>query len=217
MKHLRIGLITAAATFSLLSCDIPFMDNIYDDQSATTETEDVAGTMSYLDCTTYTNWVYVDLRDGTSESLAYNEAEPEEWTIALHRYDLKTNNGVALKTAYTSLAELQADIEAGTYLPALSDFAPDTDGQIIIDMSGMMSGVIGYADSPLNEVLGEWMDVDTSNMPPTYTMHDNVFLVYVGGTLSAMQFTGYSNPYYYDTKGYISFDYVADLGIELGN
>ncbi len=235
------------ATFSLLSCDL--FDDIYDDSSAIASDESgqsktvtlsdgsIAGSYSVLNATSYTNWVYVNLKDGTSEThevgydrlvyydgsgeeavweyrhVALEATMPDEWTFALHRYDCKSNGGSAYETESESLSDFRAAVEEG-YLSTITEdmFIEDEESMISIDMSGMMSSILGYAETLLNTELGKWMYIDTSNMPPDYYTSDKVYLLKDSeGVISAVIFTGYSNPAYYDTKGYISFDYIYSI------
>ncbi len=199
-------LCTTVMLLSLCSCD-----GIYDDPSEMPGNNDKANSFSNIDATAYTNWVYIDLDKGTQTPLSYdNTADvPAAWTIAIHRYDIKTNSGSAYRTSYTSLDEVKTAAQKGTFpMPDASEFAQDEPSKITIDMSHMMDGYIDYADANLNKVLGKWLNVDTSSMPPSYTMDSNVYLVRTSlGNVYAIQFTGYSNPYQSNTKGYISFDY----------
>lgn len=198
-----------ACLLSLSSCD-----NIYDDPSEMPGNDNgKENTYTNIDATSYTNWVYLNLADGTQTTLSYDDATntPAEWTIAIHRYDIKTNSGSAFRTSYTSLSEVKTAAEKGTFpMPADSEFTADEPAKITIDMSHMMDGYIDYADANINKVLGKWLNVDTSSMPPAYTMDNNVYLVRTsGGSVYAIQFTGYSNPYQSNTKGYISFNYES--------
>lgn len=207
-KHLLYIIMgMAVALPSLSSCD-----GIYDDPSEMPGNDDKANTYTNIDATAYTNWVYLNLKDGSQTTVAYDNAAgiPSDWTIALHRYDVKTNQGAAYRTSYTSLDDVRTAIDKGTFpMPDASSFAADEAGRITVDMSHMMDGYIDYADATLNKTLGSWLTVDTSSMPPTYTMGDNVYLVRTkDGDVAAIKFTGYSNPYQSNTKGYISLEYI---------
>ncbi len=202
-------LIMAGAALLLPSCD-----GIYDDPADMTPTSG-NGTFSYVDATSYTTWVYIDLAAGTQTSLPYDNTTdiPSGWTFALHRYDCRTNGGGVVETAYVSLDDLTDDLAEGRYtLPDATEFVPDEDGEITTDMSHMMDGYLVTAPSRLNKVMGRWLNVDTSTMPPAYTMSGRVYLVAAAdGTVGAVRFTAFSNPFDYDKKGYISFDYVYPL------
>lgn len=205
-KHLlNICITTGVLALAFSSCD-----DIYDDPSDM-PSEDKENAYSYVNCTDYKTWVYFNLEDGSQTPLSYDsDSLPEVWTFAMHRYDCKTNGGSAYETSFSTITELTAAISAGTFaLPDASEFTADVDGKITIDMSHMMEGYLDYADSKVNAVLAKWLDVDTSNMPPNYTPSDKVYLLRTAdGTVYAIRFTAYSNPQQYNTKGYISFDYL---------
>lgn len=201
---------TGAIVASLLSCD-----GIYDDPSEM-PAEEKENAFSLVDCTSYTNWVYFSLADGTTQTLDYQADEGEitaGWTFAMHRYDCKTNGGGAYETAFSTLDELTAALADGSFsLPSAGDYAADVADSVTVDMSHMMEGYLVYAESMVNEVLGRWLNVDTSNMPPNYTQSNKVYLIRTSdGEVAAVSFTGFSNPYEYNTKGYISFDYIFPL------
>lgn len=199
----------AALAITASSCD-----DIYDDPNDMPDTTK-ENSYQYINATEYTNWVYLNLKDGSQTTLDYdNTADiPAEWTFAIHRYDCKTNGGSAYETVYTSLDALTTAIDDGSFsIPNASQFTADEDSKITVDMSGMMEGNIGYADSKVNKVLAGWLDVNTSQMPPIYTMSNKVYLIRESdGTVAAVLFTNYANPMQSNTKGYISFDYIYPL------
>lgn len=199
----------AGTIFSSLSCD-----GIYDelDETPTDKTEN---SYAYADCTSYTNWVYFYLADNSQQTFDYKTTDgiPDGWTFAMHRYDCKTNGGSAYETEYTSLNLLNAAIEAGTFtMPSADKFTADTEDSVIVDMSHMMEGYLSYSKTTVNHELSRWLYVDTSNMPPSYSQSGKVYLIKTAdGKVAAVSFTAFSNPYQYDTKGYISFDYIYPL------
>ena len=134
--------------------------------------------------------------------------------IAIHRYDIKTNEGAAYKTTYTSIDEFKATGK----LPKAEDFVEDewTTDKIAIDMSGMMDGNIIYTESYRNAVLSSWLDVNTATMPPVYTMSNQVFLIRLkDNTYAAIRFTNYMNAR--GIKGYIDFDFSYPLDFDDNN
>ena len=68
----------------------------------------VSKQMKNLDVSAYDKWVYVSLEDGTSVAKGIEEAAPEKWDIAMHRENVKTNEGSAIKTDVTSFDALTA-------------------------------------------------------------------------------------------------------------
>ena len=105
----------------------------------------------YIDATDYTKWVYLDFHGRTAVTAGMSDAEaPSDWDIAVHRYDVKMPEGDYVEDEWTT-------------------------EQIIVDMSGMMDGNIGYSESWYNPELSKWLKVDTSSMPPLYSMSQNTW------------------------------------------
>lgn len=192
-------LAVVAGTFWLFTA---CADWIYDEEEGKGEWN------TRIDATNYADWIYIRFSTQDTIRKKYDEAAPAAWDFALHRYDCKTNGGAVLETSYRSLTELVPPV---VLLPE-DDFITDVAGKISVDMSGMMDGNIVYADSPLNEVLGKWLNVDTGTMPPIYTPSNRVYLLRLAdGTYAALLFTDFSNDA--GVKGYISFDYIYPLSV----
>lgn len=182
-----------------LSC----ADFIYDNESGNGD-----GWSKGINATDYADWIYIRLSTQDTLCRGYAEEAPAGWDFALHRYDCKTNGGAVAETDFTSLQDLT---DSGQ-LPEEEAFVRDVESRIAVDMSGMMDGNIVYADSPLNEVLGRWLKVDTGTMPPVYAMSRKVYVLRLAdGTYAAILFTDFSDAT--GVKGYISFDYIYPLNI----
>lgn len=208
--------IILGAAMSLSACNGIF-ENIYD-APIETEMEIKENSFSQVKTVEYTEWAYIDLsnRKVTTVPIGeeYESQIPEEWDFAIHRYDIKTNGGAAFQTSYTSID----DFLAAGKLPADKDFLKDewTTDKIAIDMSGMMDGKIVYTESYRNAVLSGWLDVNTSTMPPVYTMSNQVFLIRMkDNTYAAIRFTNYMNAR--GIKGYIDFDFSYPLDFDDNN
>ncbi len=202
------------AAMLVSSCDVAFLDDIYDDRENIPD-DTAVGSFANVDATSYATWVYIDLKNAATTVLDYNDTDnmPEEWLFAMHRHDCKTNGCGVMETEFTSVDELQSAIDNGLFTrPDVSAYTEDTGGRIVVDMSEVMSGIIGYADAKLNTELCKWLSMDMSSLPPDYTLSGKVYLLRQRDeTVSAVCFTGYTNPYYYDTRGYISFDYIYSI------
>ena len=86
----------------------------------------------------------------------------------------------------------------------------DTETQITIDMSGMMEGNILYATSSYNAELAKWLDVDTSTMPPIYTLSNKVYILRMAdGTYAALRLTAFRNEQ--NTSGHLTIEYAYPL------
>ncbi len=208
--------IMLGAAMSLSACNGIF-ENIYD-APIETEMEIKENSFSQVKTVEYTEWAYIELsnRKVTTVPIGeeYESQIPEDWDFAIHRYDIKTNGGAACQTRYTSID----DLKTSGKLPDEKDFVKDewTTDKIAIDMSGMMDGNIVYTESYRNAVLSGWLDVNTSTMPPVYTMSNQVFLIRMkDNTYAAIRFTNYMNVR--GIKGYIDFDFSYPLDFDNNN
>ncbi len=216
-----LGIILAAGLFS--ACDM--LGGVYDDtldgtnpeKQQTEQQNSVTQNSLYIDSRSYTQWTYINLHTPTptlqTAEISLNDYSetgiPEQWDIALHRYDLKTNGAHALMTSYTSITELEA---AG--LPADPQWVSDTylDEAIWIDLSHMLEGYITYAPAYKNQEASRWINVDISSMPPTYTTCNNVILMQLDdGTYAALQLDDFMSKDKYQTKGYLTINYKYPL------
>lgn len=154
----------------------------------------------YVDATSYTDWVYIDMASATVETRSVLDEAPEHWDFAVHRYDAKTNGGAVLATS-------ASDINSLTALPA-GEFVPDvwTTETIVTDMSTMMDGYLSYVDSYYNPELSQWLDVDTSTMPPLYTLSGKVYVLRLAdGSMAALRLANFMNDS--AIKGYLTIKY----------
>jgi hypothetical protein len=196
----------------LLSACNGILSDIYDDAPAsdTAEfgfTEAATATTTgriYVDATSYTRWVYLSFRTLAMDTLDVSAEEPATWDVALHRYDAKTHGGAVAETEARDFSELSAQTTA--------DYVADTwtETQVITDMSHMMDGYLSYLPSDYNEVLSSWLDVDTSNMPPTYTLSGKIYLIRLSdGTVAAVRLSNFMNAA--SVKGYLTIEYRYPL------
>ena len=158
----------------------------------------------YVDASSYTRWIYLNFHDRTIDSLEIGSAnpEPEKWDVALHRYDTKIQEGGAMETEFKDLSSF---LNSGK-MPA-GEFIADVPGKVTIDMSGMMEGNIKTVDSPVNLELAKWLDVDTSTMPPAYTLSNKIYLVKLkDGSVAALQLKDFRNKKF--DKGFMTIDYI---------
>lgn len=169
------------------------------------EVDEKAGTgRIYIDATDYTEWHYIDLSDKKVVTVSVDGQAPTHWDFAVHRYDTKTHGGKVMQTDYT-------DFSAVPSVSQLPDayFIPDewTTEVIRVDMSQMMDGVIVYAEDYYNPCLSAWLKVDTSSMPPDYTLSGKIYLLQLSdGSYAALRLANYMNDA--TVKGYMTIDYL---------
>ena len=136
---------------------------------------------------------------GTIETGTIDETS-FDWDIAFHRWDVKTNGGSVLETVESELENLK-DIPASGYVEDVET------SELIIDNSLMMQGKVGYATDHVNKELGKWMNLDLSNMPPSYTPSNKVYVLKTTkGKFVKIKVTDYTDDS--GNKGHITFDYV---------
>ncbi len=200
----------AAIALGTMSCDGIFGD-IYDEPLSEGKgeygfiyTDDKTRTgRIYIDATDYAEWHYVDLSGRRVTTTAIDGKAPANWDFAIHRYDAKTNGGKVMESAvsdFQSLPPLRTFSE--------SQFVADewTTKKITVDMSQMMNGIILYAEDYYNFCLSRWLKLDTSTMPPVYTLSDKVYVLKLSdGTYAALKLSGFMNDA--AVKGIMTIDY----------
>ena len=206
IKNSILTLATAVVIMLLSSCSGIF-DGIYDEPASSgksefgfviEQTNSEAGTI-YINATDYTRWTYMTFETMAFDTLTVDQPEPAHWDIAIHRYDAKTNGGAVVETEASSFEDLVIPEDGYT-----SDVF--TTNVIITDMSHMMDGYLSYVDSDYNEVLSRWLNVDTSSMPPIYTMSGKVYVVRLAsGKKVAIKLENFMNGS--GIKGYMTIKY----------
>lgn len=79
----------------------------------------------------------------------------------------------------------------------------------MIDVSRMMQGHVEFESTWYNAAL-DWVTVDTSTMPPTFTSSDKVYIVRMAdSSYAAVRLVSYMNVM--GTKGHMTFDYIYPL------
>ena len=202
MSNWRI-IIAGAASMGLLSACNGILDGIYDEPDNENNTGFENEGEIFIDATSYTQWVYIDFSEQSTVTLGYDEDAPQNWDIAVHRYDVKTNGAKVVETNYSDFDQaITATIDE-------ADLVSDiwTTNQIVIDMSTMMDGYLGYTESSYNPELSKWLNVDTSTMPPIYTPSGKVYIVYLpDGTRAGVKLLNFMNDM--QVKGYMTIQYM---------
>ena len=213
MKRIPIGLLPAgtAVLLALPACNGIF-EGIYDRPSSETDAEygfilvdEGARTgRIYIDATDYTEWHYVDLHGKQVTTVTVGGEAPETWDFAVHRYDAKTNEGAVWESSASDFTALPAPESVPEEQWTVDEWTTD---RITVDMSQMMDGIIRYAEDYWNPCLSRWLDVDTSTMPPIYTLSGRVYLLRLAdGTVAALRLVNFLNDA--AVKGYMTIDYL---------
>lgn len=204
--------ISGVAAMLLPSCD-DVLGDIYDEPAAVSEygfvkvcTDSTPG-LIYINATDYTTWTYIDFDSRCIDSLYVNDPAPQDWSFAVHRYDAKTNNAKVIATTLTDINEARAWTDENNAQGVGDIWTTD---KIVTDMSTMMDGYLSYADSYYNPALSGWLNVDTSTMPPVYTLSDRVYILLLqDGKKAAVKLTDFMNTA--GIKAYMSIQYIYPL------
>lgn len=213
MNRKQAGLFLSGASLllSLPACNGIF-EGIYDMPTSGTGNEygfiliDEGTRMGriYIDATDYTEWHYVDLQGKQVTTTHVGDATPETWDFAVHRYDTKTNGAAVWGSGVKEFEALPAPESVPEEQWTEDEWTTD---RITIDMSQMMDGIILYAEDYWNPCLSRWLDVDTSTMPPIYTLSGKVYLLRLkDGTCAALRLANFMNDA--AVKGYMTIDYL---------
>ena len=118
------------------------------------------------------------------------QEEPEEWTLAVHRNNVRTNGGAVLETSYTSMDELPESSEAFRNMNFLED---EWSENLVWDSQDLM--LMGYVPSQgisVNKVLSSWLSMKIPPMPPAFSLNNHVFILRLkDGTYAALQLENY--------------------------
>lgn len=132
------------------------------------------------------------------------QTEPEEWTFAVHRNNVRTNGGAVYETSYTSFDELPESSDAF----ADADFTADewTENKVWDSQDQMLLGLVPSQGIKVNTVLSSWLTLDIPPMPPAFTRNGHVFLLRLkDGTMAALQLEDYLSPT--GTKCWLTINY----------
>lgn len=136
------------------------------------------------------------------------QEEPEKWSIAVHRNNVRTNGGAVARTDFHSFDELP-DGTAWTYaLTFVKDEWNEKDVWAIQDQ--MLLGLIGNQGIEINNELSSWLKIDIPPMPPAFTQNDNIFILRLAdGSMAALQLEDYRS--FTGTKCCLTINYAYPL------
>ncbi len=120
------------------------------------------------------------------------QPEPEKWSFAVHRNNVRTNGGPAAATGLGSLDQLPDD--RGYYNNL--DFVPDAWNQLDVwtVQDRMLLGIVGNQGINVNPVLSGWLAMEIPPMPPVFKLCSNVFILKLAdGSMAALQLQNYQS------------------------
>ena len=136
------------------------------------------------------------------------QPEPEQWTFAVHRNNVRTNGCMAAETDFTSLSQIPQDSDWISTLTFTSDEWDQTEVWTVQDR--MLNGIIGNQGIYINQVLSGWLKMKIPPMPPTFEINRHIFILKLpDDTFAALQLEDYMNSL--GTKCCLSINYKYPL------
>ena len=120
------------------------------------------------------------------------QPEPEHWTFAVHRNNVRTNGCMVAETDLTSLSQIPEDSDWVSTLVFTPDEWNQTDVWTVQDR--MLNGIIGNQGIYINHVLSGWLIMIIPPMPPVFEINRHIFILRLpDGTFAALQLEDYMN------------------------
>lgn len=118
------------------------------------------------------------------------QPEPQMWSLAFHRNNVRTNGGAVLETKYTSMKDIPRNSSA--FLGATFQEDEWSENEVWEDQSQMLLSLIGCQGIMVNKVLSSWLKIEVPPTPPAFTLNSHVFVVRLkNGKYAAVQLENY--------------------------
>lgn len=163
----------------------------------------------FLEAKSYTEWTYFSFSKGDTVNVTDFQNDLS-WDIAFHRGDIRLNGGAsgkgkgeAINTGVVVKEGSEADDWTSVAEAPKDGYSKDEVGKVTIAFTGAN---IEEEDQPFSQVASTWITIDTSNPPPKYTYHNNIYIVKAAdGNYVKLWVYDYKNEK--NAAGYVSFRY----------
>jgi len=119
------------------------------------------------------------------------QENPDSWTLAIHRDNVRTNGGAAYET---SLTDINAVVPAD-YADAVFTEDSWSENEVWDDNSRMLLKYVPSQGINTNSVLSSWLVMEITTPPPTFYHNNHVFILRLSdGTYAALQLADYISP-----------------------
>lgn len=133
------------------------------------------------------------------------QPEPEQWSIALHRNNVRTNGGSVFRTSYSSLSDVPDSADAFANEIFTEDEWSETD--VWDDQSQLLSSLMSSQGIKINKVLSAWL-TPVMPPPPRFIHDSNVFIIRMkDGSHVAIRLKNYMNNI--GTKCWMTIEYKS--------
>lgn len=117
------------------------------------------------------------------------QPEPEQWTIAIHRNNVRSNGLAAYESMLTDVDAVTEDMCKG-----ITAWQDDewSENEVWDDQSTMLSCYVPCQGIKVNKVLSSWLTMKIPPMPPAFSINNHVMLLRMtDGTFAALQLMDY--------------------------
>lgn len=136
------------------------------------------------------------------------QPEPEHWTFAVHRNNVRTNGCLVAETDFETLEQISEHNFCLSELQFESDVWNQTDVWTVQDR--MLNGIVGSQGITVNNVLSGWLRMTIPPMPPVFEINRRVFILKLpDNTFAALQLQDYTSET--GTKCCLSINYKYPL------
>lgn len=120
------------------------------------------------------------------------QPEPDQWDIAIHRNNVRTNGGAVWQSSLTDISKVGGSTQYSS-MPFVEDSWSEIDVWVVQDQ--MLSGIVGSQRIKINTELSKWLTMEIPPMPPAFVYNGNVFIVRLSdGTYAALRLKNYKTP-----------------------
>lgn len=131
------------------------------------------------------------------------QPEPDSWSFAVHRDNVRTNGGAVLETSYTSMDQLPETSEQFHNRQFTEDEWSETD--VWDNQEQMLMCLVPSQGICINRLLSSWLSI-VKMPPPVFEMNNHVFILRLkDGTYAALQLENYISPK--GLKCYLTINY----------
>ena len=118
------------------------------------------------------------------------QPEPESWSFAVHRNNVRTNGGGVYETEYTYMSELPESSSAFEN----SHFTEDewSENEVWDSQEQMLLSLVPSQGIEINKVLSSWLGMSIPPVPPSFHHNSHIFILRMrDGTYAALQLADY--------------------------
>lgn len=121
-----------------------------------------------------------------------SQPQPESWTVAFHRNNVRTNGCGVYETQLTDIEQVTPQLCASVTAWTADEW---TENEVWDDQSTMLSCYVPSQGIAINRVLSSWLRMEIPPMPPAFVHNPHVMLLRLpDGSYAALRLVDYLSP-----------------------